>query len=239
VTERRLEWEGCVNVRDLGGHRTADGRTTAFGSVVRADVIRGLSDVGWEALVSHGVRTVVDLRFHSELEADPLREVPVDVVHVPLLDERDEAAMAAIDSWMTTAGAYLEMLERFPPNFAQAVTAIGRAPEGGVLVHCHGGKDRTGLVVALLLALAGVPPEDIAADYGLSAVNLTRLTEEWVAAAGDENERDRRRRVSRGDPQAMLDVLAELEARYGSIRGYLLGAGAREDDLEGAVARLF
>jgi protein-tyrosine phosphatase len=239
VTERRLEWEGCVNVRDLGGHRTADGRVTAFGSVVRADVIRGLSDAGWEALVSHGVRTVVDLRYHSEVEADPPREVPVDIVHVPLLDERDEAAMAAIDSWMTTAGAYLEMLERFPPNFAQAVTTIGRAPEGGVLVHCHGGKDRTGLVVALLLALAGVPPEDIAADYGLSAVNLTRLTEEWVAAAVDDGERDRRRRISRGDPQAMLDVLAELEARYGSVRSYLLAAGAREDDLEGAVARLF
>jgi len=239
VTERRLEWEGCVNVRDLGGHRTADGRVTAFGSVVRADVIRGLSDSGWEALVSHGVRTVVDLRYHSEVEADPPREVPVEVVHVPLLDERDEAAMAAIDSWMTTAGAYLEMLERFPPNFARAVTTIARAPEGGVLVHCHGGKDRTGLVVALLLTMASVPPEEIAADYGLSAVNLAQLTEEWVAAALDHSERERRRRISRGDPQAMLDVLAELEARYGSVRSYLLVAGARDDDLDRAVGRLF
>jgi protein tyrosine/serine phosphatase len=239
VTERRLEWEGCVNVRDLGGHWTADGRVTAFGSVVRADLIRGLSDSGWEALVSHGVRTVVDLRYHSEVEADPPREIPVEVVHVPLLDERDEAAMAAIDSWMTTAGAYLEMLERFPSNFARAVTTIARAPEGGVLVHCHGGKDRTGLVVALLLTMAGVPPEDIAADYGLSAVNLAELTEEWVSAAPDDGERERRRRISRGDPQAMLDVLAELEARYGSVRSYLLVAGAREDDLDRAVARLF
>jgi hypothetical protein len=239
VTERRLEWEGCVNVRDLGGHRTADGRVTAFGSVVRADVIRGLSDAGWEALVSHGVRTVVDLRFYKEVKADAPREVPVDVVHIPLLDDRDVAAMEAIDSWSTTAGAYLEMLERFPPNFAKAVTTIGRAPEGGVLVHCQGGKDRTGLVVALLLTLAGVPPEDIAADYGLSAVNLVRLTEEWIAAAGDEDERERRRRISHGDPQAMLDVLAELEARYGSIRSYLLVAGARDDDLDRAVARLF
>jgi protein-tyrosine phosphatase len=238
VTERRLDWDGCVNIRDLGGHPTANGDATAFGAIVRADSIRRLSDAGWQALVDYGVRTVVDLRFPSELAADPPRDVPVDVVHVPLLEDADAEAMAAIDAWPTTAGAYLEMLERFRPNFARAVAAIASAPEGAVLVHCQGGKDRTGLVVALLLTLAGVPPEEIAEDYGLSARNLAQLTEQWIAAAPDDAERERRRRIGSGEPQAMLDVLAELEVRYGSVRSYLLAGGATEQELDTALARL-
>jgi len=238
VTERRLDWNGCANVRDLGGHPTASGRRTAFRAIVRADSIRRLSDEGWAALVEYGIRTIVDLRFHSELERDPPHEVPVDVVHVPLFDERDTEAMAAVDAWPTTVEAYLEALERFRPSFARAVTAIGRAPEGGVLVHCFGGKDRTGLVVALVLTLAGVPREDIAEDYGLSAVNLAPRSDEWIAEAPSPAERARRGRIVKGEPQAMLDVLSELESRYGSVREYLLGGGASREDLERARARL-
>jgi protein-tyrosine phosphatase len=239
VTERRLDWDGCVNVRDLGGHETFEGRHTAFGAVVRADALKSLTDEGWQALVDHGVRTVIDLRFPAERGADPPREVPVEVVRLPLVDDRDEEAIAAIDSWESTARAYLEILERFRTNFARVMTAIARAPEGGVLVHCQGGKDRTGLVVALLLTMAGVSREEIAVDYGLSAANLGPLTEVWVAEAQHEEEAARRRRISGGEPQAMLDVLVELEARYGSVRSYLLAAGAAENDLDSAVARLF
>ena len=238
MTERRLDWDGCVNVRDLGGHLLPRGGHTAFGAVVRADSIRSLTDAGWKQLFTYGVRTIVDLRLPSELAEDPPRALPVDVLHVPLVEEENEEAIAAIDSWETTAGAYLEILERFRPNFGTALTAIARAPAGGVLVHCRAGKDRTGLVIALLLRLAGVPPEDIAADYGLSQTNIAHLTAAWIAESPDEAERARRRRVSIGDPQSMIDVLAELEARYGSVRGYLLAAGASEDDLDRAVARL-
>jgi protein-tyrosine phosphatase len=238
VTERRLHWDGCVNVRDLGGHPTGDGGRTAFGAVVRADSIRLLSDRGWDALVEYGVRTIVDLRSPIELEADPPRDVPLAVVHVPLLDPDDEEAVAAVDAWPTTEGAYLEMLERFRPSFVRALQAIARAPEGAVLVHCMGGKDRTGLVVALLLTLVGVPPEQIAEDYGLSARNLAPRSAQWIEQAVDETQREWRRRVVRGEPQAMLHVLIELEARYGSVRDYLLAGGATEEDIDRARARL-
>jgi protein-tyrosine phosphatase len=238
VTERRLDWDGCVNVRDLGGHPTAEGGRTAFRALVRADSIRRLSDAGWDALAAYGVRTIVDLRFPVELEADPPRDVPVGVVHVPLLDQHDEEARAAIDACSTTASAYLEMLERFRPNFARAIEAIAQAPEGTVLVHCAGGKDRTGLVVALLLTLVGVPPEDIAEDYGLSARNLAPLSEQWVAESKDDAERELRSRLVLGEPQTMLDVLAQLEVRYGSVRGYLLAGGATAEDIDRAGNRL-
>ncbi len=235
MRERTLTWEGCLNVRDLGGHETADGGRTRWGAVVRADSIRRLSDAGWESLVEYGVTRIVDLRFHSELEADPPAELPVEVVHLPLFEEEE---MEPVDAAPTSKDFYLEAIEVFRPNFALAVRAVAEAPEGTVLVHCQGGKDRTGLVVALLLRLAGVEAETIAADYGLSAANLAEVTAGWIAEAVDETERAFRARVSAGPPEQIVDVLAELERRYGSVEQYLLGGGATASDLESVRARL-
>ena len=86
---RDLVWDGCLNVRELGGLPTGDGGETRFGAVVRADSVRQLSDDGWQALVDHGIRTVVDLRGHDERAEDPPAELPVEVVHVPFF-EADE-----------------------------------------------------------------------------------------------------------------------------------------------------
>ena len=233
MSVRDLAWEGCLNVRDLGGHPTEDGGKTRFGAVVRADSVRKLSDEGWAALVEHGVKRIVDLRFHDELEADPPRELPVEVVHIPLLGVFDEVP------WFDTVGEfYLECLEGYGENFVGAVTAVARAPEGGVVVHCHAGKDRTGLVVALLLRLAGVAPGEIAADYALSEVKLAELLDPWLADAEDEQERERRRRIASAPPEAMLGVVEELDRRYGSARDYLLAGGAAEADLERVRERL-
>ena len=244
--ERQLAWDGCANVRDLGGHQTATGSTTRFGSVVRADLIRRLSDSGWQALVDHGVRTVVDLRFQEELDADPPAELPVEVVHISLLGTIDEEYGTELDALARSAGSvadgtkavYLEFLERFRSNFAAAIRAVADAPEGGVLVHCAGGKDRTGLVVALLLSLAGVPRDAIAADYALSERNLAQRTAQWLAQASGEEERDRIARIAACPPEAMHGVLDELDRRYGSVREYLLAAGATDDELDRAAARL-
>lgn len=234
-----LSWDGLLNVRDLGGHPTEDGGATRSGSIVRADSPRRLSDRGWESLVEHGVRTIVDLRWHSELDADPPRELPVEVVHIPLLGERgDSEDMTVVDAASSQHEAYLAMLERFRPNFAAALGAVAAAPEGGVLVHCQAGKDRTGLVVALLLRLAGVAPEAIAADYAASGPNLASVLDGWIDQAPTEEERQRRRRTSETPYEGMLEVLRELERRYGGARGYLLAGGASEEELERARARL-
>ena len=243
---RDLTWDGCVNVRDLGGHAVEDGRETRFGAVVRADSIRQLSDDGWAALGDYGVSRIVDLRFHSDREADPPRDLPAEVVHVPLLPEIDDAEWteidavgdAAPDALAATRGVYLEFLERRRAQFGEAVVAVADAPEGAVVVHCLGGKDRTGLVVALLLRLAGVDHEAIASDYGLSEQNLLGLTRDWIDSAEDEAERERRLRISRTPPEAMSAVLAELERRYGSVRSYLEAAGVDAAALDAATARL-
>jgi protein-tyrosine phosphatase len=246
VRERTLLWDGCMNVRDLGGHATEDGEETRFGAIVRADSVRQLSDSGWQALVDYGVRTVIDLRFQSELEADPPRDLPVDVVHISLLGSGDAAewegidaiADAAPDSASATRDVYLEFLERWRRRFGEAIAAVAEAPEGAVLVHCQGGKDRTGLVTALLLRLAGVPAAGIGADYSLSADNIRRALDARLEAGEDVEERIRHERISETPAEAMTGVIRGLEECYGSVRSYLLAAGTTEEQLDAAAARL-
>jgi protein-tyrosine phosphatase len=247
--ERDLVWDGCLNVRELGGHPTGDGNETKFGEIVRSDSVSQLTDAGWEALVAHGVRTVVDLRGDHEREEDPPRELPVDVVHVPFMEANEEewqeiaeaietAATAAPDVETSTRDVYVIFLERFKGNVAAAIREVARAPAGGVVVHCVGGKDRTGLLTAFLLHVAGVPEEEIAEDYALSEERLRPRHEAWFEAAESDEELERLQRIAQTPAGSMLGVFRELERRYGSVEGYLRDAGVEEEDLERVRSRL-
>jgi protein-tyrosine phosphatase len=241
-----LRWDGCLNVRDLGGHPTVDGGTTRSDRIVRSDSVGNLSRDGWDALVAYGIRTVVDLRFDEERAADPPHDAPVEVVHLSLLGELDRERLAALDlraaaepdEAASTRLVYLDMLDAHADRFAQAVAAVADAPEGGVLVHCQGGKDRTGLVTALLLRLAGVDHATIAADYDATTPNLAERHARWIAEADDGEERARRRRIAASPGAAMLAVLRELERRHGSVAAYLRAGGATDEQLARARARL-
>jgi protein-tyrosine phosphatase len=247
--ERDLIWDGCLNVRDLGGLPTSDGGETRFGSVIRADSVRQLSDGGWQALVDAGVRTAIDLRGDHEREDDPPAELPIEVVHVPFMEASEEeweeiaeeleaANSATTDDAIATRDAYLIFLERFAGNVAASVRAVANAPEGAVVIHCVGGKDRTGLLSAFLLHLAGVPDDEIAADYGYSEVRLQPRHDAWLASAADDEERERLRRIAASPGEAMRGVFAELERRHGSVDGYLRSTGLTDEELERARARL-
>lgn len=242
---RELVWDGCLNVRDLGGHRTEDGAETQFGAVVRADSVRQLTEEGWQALVDYGIRTVVDLRMDEEREKDPPAGAPIDLLHISLFDddkavfeEVDAAAEAAPDVASATREVYLLFLEHFKTNVAMAIRTVANAPEGGVVVHCMGGKDRTGLITALLLELAGVDDEQIAADYALSEERLRPRHELWFAEAETEAELERLRRIAQTPAASIVGVFEELARRYGSVEGYLRDAGLSDEDLARARARL-
>lgn len=242
---RDLVWDGLLNVRDLGGHRTEDGEETRFGEIVRADTVRRLSDEGWKALEQYGIKTIVDLRTDEERQADPPAELPVTVVHVPFLEEDlsvfeevEEAGSSAPDYAAATRAVYLIFLERFRTNVAAALAAIAGAPEGGVVVHCMGGKDRTGLTTAFLLRMAGVAIEDIAADYAVSEERLRPRHDSWLAEAETEAERERLRRIAATPAASMVGVLEEIERRYGSVEAYLTAGGAPKDIGERVRARL-
>jgi protein-tyrosine phosphatase len=245
LRSRELTWDGLLNVRDLGGHRTEDGGETRYGAVVRADSLHQLTEDGWQSVVDYGIRTVIDLRMDEEREGDPPAGAPIDLLHISLFDddravfeEIDAAAEAAPDAASATREVYLLFLEHFKANVATAIRAIANAPEGGVVVHCMGGKDRTGLVTALVLALAGVDDEQIAADYALSEERLRPRHELWFAEAETEAERERLRRVAQTPASSIAEVLAELKRRYGGVDGYLRSAGLSDEELSLARARL-
>jgi protein-tyrosine phosphatase len=237
-----LDWEGCLNVRDLGGLPTENGRTTQPGRVVRADNIRKLTDTGWQALTDHGVRRIVDLRMQVELAGDPPRDVDVDVVHVSIFgDGMDEAYVAGLDAHLASVEdvadhyvySYVDWLERYREHFGRAFAAIADA-DGTVLVHCMGGKDRTGVVSALLLRLAGVSHNVIGEDYAVTAVNLAPSTSVWIPAVEDPVERAKWQRLAATPAAAMERVVLEVEARYGDVASYLRAAGLSDEQ----VARL-
>lgn len=246
---RDLVWDGCLNVRDLGGLETAGGGRTRYGAVVRADDVHQLSDEGWRALVHHGIRTVLDLRGDHEREDDPPAELPVEVVHVPFMEaseaeweeiaeEIEAAAVAAPDVASSTRDVYLIFLERFKANVAASVRALAYAPEGGIVIHCVGGKDRTGLLVAFLLHLAGVDDREVAADYALSEERLLSRHQAWFEAAESDEELARLQRIAQTPAASMEGVFAELKRRYGGVEGYLRAAGVSDEELALVRARL-
>jgi protein-tyrosine phosphatase len=242
---RTLEWDGCLNVRELGGIPLGDGGHTRYGAFVRADNIRKLSDEGWRALAAHGVTRIVDLRWPEELDEDPPRDVHADVVHISLLgkldaDYKDDIAsyMAAGDPAGYWASHYSSILDEFHGNFGRALAAIADVPEGVVVFHCAGGKDRTGLVSALLLRLAGASIDDIAADYALSEANLNAGARAWIESAPDEVVRRQREFMQQTPSAAMVRTLEQLEERWGGVREYLRAADLSEEQLERLEARL-
>ena len=228
-----LAWDGCVNVRDLGGLPTEDGLETRYRVVVRADSIRGLTEAGWQAVVDYGITVAIDLRADSEVAEDPSVAAPIPVTRVPIVPWE----IAVGHDWPSMREGYAAVLDRFRPQFARAVSvlAVAGAP---VIVHCQGGRDRTGLVVALVLRLASVDPEVIAEDHAWSDEFWAPLVEDWFATAPTDMERERRRRIAAPAGRTMVDVLADLEARHGSTRAFLAGGGAQEADLDGIRSRL-
>lgn len=166
-----LRRNGLRAARDLGGLPTVDGRETRHGALVRADAPDDLTPAGWDALREHGIRTIVDLRNADERER-AVEPEGIDVVNIELdsLDE-DEEFWA---DWMhgpqfATPLPYAPFLDRFPHRMEEVLDAIEHARPGGVLFHCHGGRDRTGLVAIVVLAIARVTPDAIADDYALAA----------------------------------------------------------------------
>jgi protein-tyrosine phosphatase len=237
---RRLAWEGLLNARDLGGYPAADGRETRWGAVVRSDSLTELTPAGRDALIGYGVRSIVDLRLPDEVaeHPNPFAEPAghdVAYANVSFLDP----AAAPPETFTTLADDYRRMLDQFKKEIAAVITAVARAPEGGVLVHCAAGKDRTGLIVALLLGLVGVPAGTIAADYALSGEYLRERNQQWLAhGPGIRAEREERLRAFEPTAKVMLAVLDHLRERYGGVEAYLLEAGVTAADLGRVRARL-
>jgi protein tyrosine/serine phosphatase len=231
--ERILRWDGCVNVRDLGGLPLADGGETAYRVVVRADSLPGLTEAGRRSLVHYGVSLVVNLRPVREADDEQgVEPLPVPVLREPM-DPRD---LVAAWEWPSMREAYLALADHYRGHFARALTALGDA-DPPAAIHCAGGRDRTGIACGMALWLAEVEPDAIAADHALSDESWAPHNEGWFAEAPDEQERERRRRISEPAGRTLVEVLEEIERTEG-IRHLLLEAGADEASLDRLVVRL-
>jgi protein-tyrosine phosphatase len=167
----KLAWDGCAHARDLGGLPAAGGRETRHGALVRSGSVDRLTPTGWEAVVAHGVRTVVDLRNPDEIAPDATRRPPsITTVHLPLdaMEDREFWDVWSATPAFGTPLYYRPFLERLEHRAEAVLGAIAHAPPGGVLYHCGRGRDRAGLITMLVLVAAGVTPEAIADDYVLS-----------------------------------------------------------------------
>jgi protein-tyrosine phosphatase len=238
---RRLAWEGLLNARDLGGYPTADGGETRWGAVVRSDNLTPLTEDGRAALFAYGIRSIVDLRRpeEAELHPNPFAEPDsygIAYVNVPF---EDPAVYTFTEEPESLTVIYQTMLDEYGLRVAEVMTTVADAPSGGVLVHCMGGQDRTGLVSALLLALAGASQETIAADYAVTRDNLQARDDEYVRnGPGERAERERVVTKFSAKAEVMADVFAHLDDRYGGVERYLRRAGVPADSIDRIRRRL-
>ena len=235
---RDLHFPNLLNASDLGGLPTRDGRTTRWGSVLRSDDLHYLTPEGLRALHEYGVETVIDLRWPHELTQFPTGYQTGEAngrrySHVSLLGASPEAWVkrSPTNPWDHFNQAALDYSQ---PELADILSVIAEAPAAPLLFHCVAGKDRTGLVAALMLALANVEPEAIAADYAASTNNLRARS----LAGQPEEEWPRIFEDLACPPERIYTLLAHLDERYGGPAQYLGTIGLSEPKVRRLRARL-
>ena len=201
----KLRWPDLRNARDLGGIATVGGGQIRERTLIRTDNHNRLDPAGRAAIRAYGVSRIVDLRWEWEASKYPSPMAA---------DERYRLVPACFDPTGDEdipPDSYRLMVDASRDRLAAALTAIAEAPPGGVVLHCHAGRDRTGVVVALALHLAGASAESIANDYALS---------------------------DNSTPATMANTLAHLTAVYGGVAEYLTGSGMTPAQLAAIRARL-
>jgi len=229
MASRLIPLDGCLNFRDLGGYPTADGRVVRWRRVFRSDALHLLSPSDISRLLDDlRVRDVIDLRSSAELRSEgqgPLAEHDVRLHHVPLFDgevreeDRERAAQISL------ADRYVFLTEVAGERIARVVTTIAGADAGAVF-HCAAGKDRTGVISAILLCLLGVPDEVIVADYVATRENLDAIVDRLNALEGY------RAMLAtlppdtmHAKPETMVEFLDRLRAAHGSVEDFATHAG--------------
>jgi protein tyrosine/serine phosphatase len=237
-TDRDLRLGDLLNVRDMGGLELADGSTVTPHALLRGECpVWSQSDI-WEPLNEMGVRSVVDLRAGSEAGYEIPAGLPIELVQAPLLNFDLESLLEEWAGDIDVVAFYVHVLEVSKGTIAAATRAVVDAPPGGVFVHCNMGKDRTGLLLALILEAIGGPREELAHDYGLSARRLAERLANWAGEGLSERQQTMRRQLMDSREEQLLAVLEHVDERYGGPRDYLIANGVQGAELDRLKARL-
>jgi protein-tyrosine phosphatase len=229
-----LDWPDCRNVRDVGGLPTSDGGRIRPGALIRADSLHYLSPEGVDAVRRFGVSRVVDLRSPAEISGAPT-PFTGDALGYGVAVQDPAVPPEGMDTIVKVCN---DMLDRHPERFAEAVLAIAEAPPGAVVVHCHGGKDRTGMVVALALSVAGVPVDEIVADYFLTKERLASAMAAQLAAEPDESLHPEMIEFRDTRAESIVAILDHLDTAYGGPEAYLRHGGLSTAQLDVLRSRL-
>jgi len=230
---RRIELDGPVNFRDLGGYVGRDAKTVAWRQVFRADGLDSMTRRDLDIVAGQlGVATVIDLRTPREIELiglGPVAQAGLSWHNVSIIDETQRLWQQALDHG-TIVEQYFVMLDGSSARFVEALELIAAA-EGPLVFHCAAGKDRTGLLAALLLSLLEVDDPTIGADYALTAEVLPAIEAKLMARAEDPRFRDHyakrpnwkqaARRALTADGDTLAVVMTEWRERHGSVEAWL------------------
>ncbi len=226
---RHIPLDGTRNVRDVGGYPAAGGRRMRWRTLLRSDELTRLPDRTHDALVDLGLRQVIDLRWPEELVISPnafAGSPDVRYTSIPLLAD-DPTPHAGL------AGMYRHVLDARAPQLAEVVRALLDDDSLPAVIGCAAGKDRTGVAIALLLDLCGVPRDVIIEDYAMSAA--------FFASPVAHMELDDWRHgslVVDSPPEFMASAMEHLDTEHGGARSLLQGQGVPDAELETLVERL-
>jgi len=225
---RRIDLEGCLNFRDLGGYPTANGGRVRWRQVFRSDGLHAISDTDVARLRDDiALADIIDLRSTAELASEgrgPLAAQPIRFHHLPLFDgdvteSREQAAE------INLGDRYVLMAEYAAERIAAVIRTIATS-DGPSVFHCAAGKDRTGVISAIILGLVGVEDAVIVGDYVATQETLEAITDRLMSLEGY------RKMLAilppdtmHANPETMTALLDQLRAKYGSMQGYVAAAG--------------
>ena len=219
---RHIQFTNLCNFRDVGGYATRDGRTVQWQRLYRADSLGWLAGDDLPTFRALRVRTVIDLRHPYEVEkAGRVPESEGQLYqNLPIEGRRWETAVfseeVGVERYL--ADRYLEVTEDGVENLRTALETIARADNAPIVIHCAAGKDRTGLLTALILSLAGVSEDDIVADYALTGLATERFIRDW---RGRHPDAPLWPGFGLAPAEAMRFFLTDLAQRHGSIERYV------------------
>jgi protein-tyrosine phosphatase len=237
---RTIELAGCLNFRDLGGYPTAGGRMVRWRQVFRSDALHHLTRQDVAHLRDQlRLGEVIDLRSSAELTSEgrgPLAGETLRFHHYPLFD--GDAPKTAPTPAMTLTDRYFLLAEFAKRPIARVIDTLA-ATDAPAVYHCAAGKDRTGVVSAILLGVLGVRDEIIVADYAATQTNLDAIIERLMATDGYRSMLSALPPDTlHAEPETMLAFLDRMRGQYGSMDAYALSAGVAPDSLERLRTRL-
>ncbi len=239
--QRRIELEGCHNFRDLGGYPADRGRSVRWRRLYRSDALHQLTAPDVSRFCGDlGVADVVDLRSTGERSADgrdPLQGAALNLHHLPLFDGEITTAPSST-AGLTLADRYFLMAEFAKEPIARVITVLAQS-RGAAVYHCAAGKDRTGVISAVLLGVLGVRDEVIVADYAATQENLDSIIERLMETRGyQEMFEVLPPDTLHAEPETMISLLEKVRDRYGSMRDYALAIGVTGESLARLESRL-